>query len=102
MVPKQWREYPCEDYFSSPLAVGGYWSESGQLWLIEPAERVEEDTEAEFLQVGRPSCSFSTVGCLAIFPCKPHSNRVFEHRRITTCHHLPSTSASVEFTASQS
>jgi hypothetical protein len=23
-------------------------------WLIEPSERVEEDAEAEFLQVGRP------------------------------------------------
>ena len=53
-VPERWRGYPCEDYFSSPLAHQGYWDEQAQLWLIEPADRVEEDTEAEFLQVGRP------------------------------------------------
>jgi hypothetical protein len=52
-VPERWRGYPCEDYFSSPLAAEGYWDEPGQLWLIEPAERVEEDN-AGFLQVGRP------------------------------------------------
>ena len=53
-VPERWRDYPCLDYFSSPLAVTGSWSEPDQLWLIEPAERVEEEGEAEFLQVGRP------------------------------------------------
>ncbi len=52
-VPEQWRDYPCEDYFASPLANEGYWDEAAQLWLIEPAERVEEESEAEFLQVGR-------------------------------------------------
>jgi hypothetical protein len=53
-VPKQWRDYPCEDYFSSALATDGYWDDPGQLWLIEPCERVEEAPEAAFLQVGRP------------------------------------------------
>ncbi len=53
-VPERWRCYPCEDYFSSPLATSGYWDEPGQLWLIEPCERVEEAVDAEFLQVGRP------------------------------------------------
>ena len=53
-VPEHWREYPCEEYFSSALANDGYWDEPGQLWLIEPAERVEEDQDAEFLEVGRP------------------------------------------------
>jgi hypothetical protein len=53
-VPERWRDYPCDSYFSSPLATDGYWDEPGQLWLIEPSERVEEDAEAEFLQVGRP------------------------------------------------
>jgi hypothetical protein len=53
-IPHQWCGYPCDDYFSSPLAMQGYWDEPGQLWLIEPAERVEEDLQAEFLQVGRP------------------------------------------------
>ncbi len=53
-VPERWRGYPCEDYFSSPLAVDGYWDEAGQLWLIEPYERAQEEVEAGFLQVGRP------------------------------------------------
>jgi hypothetical protein len=53
-VPKRWRDYPCVDYFSSPLASDGYWDEPSQLWLIEACERVEEELEAGFLQVGRP------------------------------------------------
>lgn len=53
-VPPRWREYPCSDYFSSSLAGDGYWDEPGQLWLIEPCERVEEELEACFLQIGRP------------------------------------------------
>lgn len=53
-VPERWRDYPCEDYFLSPLATDGYWDESGQLWLIEPCERVVEEAAAAFLQVGRP------------------------------------------------
>jgi hypothetical protein len=53
-VPQQWREYPCEDYFDSPLALHGYWDEPGSIWYIVLVERVEEDREAQFLQVGRP------------------------------------------------
>jgi len=53
-VPEQWRGYPCEDYFSSPFAAGGYWDELAEVWLIEPVDRLEEEAEAEFLQVGRP------------------------------------------------
>jgi hypothetical protein len=53
-VPQQWRTYACEDYYSSSLSQQGYYDGPGYLWLIEPAERVEEDVEAEFLQVGRP------------------------------------------------
>jgi hypothetical protein len=52
-VPERYREYPCDDYFSSAFATNGFWDEAGQLWLIEPAERVEKQTEEEFLQVGR-------------------------------------------------
>jgi hypothetical protein len=48
------RDYPCQDYLSSTFATSGLWEESGQLWLIEPADRMLEDAEAEFLQVGRP------------------------------------------------
>ena len=36
------REFHCDDYFSSELAKNGYWDEGGQLWLVEPAERLEE------------------------------------------------------------
>ncbi len=61
-VPDQWRHYPCEDYFSSPLAGQGYCDEPAQLWLIEPAERVEEEQEAEFLQVGRPGVDSIGLG----------------------------------------
>jgi len=52
-IPEQWRDYPCQDYFSSRLAAEGHWDEHAQLWLIEPAERLEEEDEIEFLQVGR-------------------------------------------------
>ena len=53
-VPEQWRDYPCEDYFASSLAIEGFWDEAAQLWLIEPMMHLEEDDGAEFLQVGRP------------------------------------------------
>jgi hypothetical protein len=53
-VPERWSGYPCLDYFSSPLAITGYWDETVLHWVIEPAERIEEESEAEFLQVGRP------------------------------------------------
>jgi hypothetical protein len=35
-VPERWRGYPCEDYYSSPLATDGYWDEPGQLWSRIP------------------------------------------------------------------
>ena len=47
-IPALWRDYPCQDYFSSALATDGLWDESGQLWLIEPAGRVVEEAEGEF------------------------------------------------------
>lgn len=53
-VPERWSGYPSIDYFSSALASDGYWDEPGQLWLIEPCERVEEEQTVGFLQVGRP------------------------------------------------
>ena len=53
-VPEWWSDYHCTDYFSSQLATDGYWDEPGQLWLIETGERVEEEQEVAFLQVGRP------------------------------------------------
>jgi hypothetical protein len=53
-VPERWRDYHCEDYFETPLAQNGYWSEPGQWWIIEPTERVKEDCESGFLQIGSP------------------------------------------------
>lgn len=53
-VPARWQDYPCEDYFSSKLALGGYWDAGSQVWLIEPAGRIKEELEVGFLQVGRP------------------------------------------------
>ena len=59
-VPERWRGHPCGEYFSSQLAIEGFWDEPGQLWLIEPAERAQEEPEVEFLQVGRPG--FDSIG----------------------------------------
>lgn len=49
-----WPSYDCEDYLSSELAQNGYWDAQNQLWVIEPAARVQEDAESNFLEVGRP------------------------------------------------
>lgn len=46
--------YPCQDYLESEYARQGSWDESSQLWLIEPISRVEELSQIEFLQIGRP------------------------------------------------
>jgi hypothetical protein len=59
-VPEKWRGYACMDYFASPLADSGYWDEAGQLWLIEPYERIKEEQHTRFLQVGRPG--FDSIG----------------------------------------
>jgi hypothetical protein len=61
-VPDCWRDYPCQDYFSSPLAVDGLWDESSQLWLIESAEGVKEEAASKFLQVGRPGVDSIGLG----------------------------------------
>ena len=53
-VPNSLRAYPCEDYFQSDLSQTGYWDEACQHWLIEPVERIAEEAENAFLQVGRP------------------------------------------------
>jgi hypothetical protein len=38
----------------SALAQHGWWNEDGQCWYIEPAERLEEDTDLSLLVIGRP------------------------------------------------
>jgi hypothetical protein len=76
-VPAKWHDYTCNDYFSSHLAVDGYWDASGQLWLIEPCDRVEEDSEAEFLQVGRPG-----VDSIGFGYCKGHPGFWAYHRMV--------------------
>jgi hypothetical protein len=53
-VPARWRKYTCLDYFCSPIAVTGCWDDGAEHWLIEPADRIEEDLDAGFLQVGSP------------------------------------------------
>jgi len=56
------RDYPCEDYFSSPLAIKGYWDEPGEHWRIEPCERIKEEPLAMFLQVGQPGVDSIAFG----------------------------------------
>lgn len=46
--------YPCGDYLASTWVSDGFWDESAQLWLLEPAERVVEHPDLQFLQIGRP------------------------------------------------
>ena len=53
-IPDQFKKYDCADYFISELSDQGFWDEAGQVWLIEPASRVEELCDSRFLQVGRP------------------------------------------------
>jgi len=53
-VPGKWKAYDCADYFQSPLAEQGWWDEGGQYWYIEPAERVHESREQDFLIIGGP------------------------------------------------
>ncbi len=67
-VPEQWRDYPCAEYFRSQLAIDGYWDEPGQIWLIEPSDRISEDTIAEFLQVGRPGVDDVGFGYRKAYP----------------------------------
>ena len=52
--PLRWHDFGCDDYFSSPYAKHGYFDEADQYWLIEPANRVYEDAERQFLIVGGP------------------------------------------------
>jgi hypothetical protein len=52
IVPEQWRAFDCSDYFSSALAVHGYYDEEGEYWYIWPSHRVFEDTEKQFLVIG--------------------------------------------------
>ena len=49
-----WSDYQCEDYLEAPEAQQGYWDEPGQVWIIEPLDKVEERPGEAFLQVGRP------------------------------------------------
>jgi hypothetical protein len=53
-VPSHLRQYPCSDYFSSEWAERGCWDDHSGLWVIVPAQEVEEDPGLGFLQVGRP------------------------------------------------
>jgi hypothetical protein len=59
-TPSQFKSYPCDEYYQSALSLEGYWDEIDKLWLIEPAERVREQEDASFLQIGRPG--FDSIG----------------------------------------
>ena len=61
-IPDKWREYQCQDYFDSALPFEGSWDEHSQVWTIELLEGIEEDTKAEFLQVGRPGVDDTGFG----------------------------------------
>ena len=50
--PEQWRPFQCDDYFTSEYVRHGYWDEGGQYWYLEPYDRVFENEEAGFLDVG--------------------------------------------------
>lgn len=53
-VPELWRDFPCADYFESPICQTGWWDADGQCWYIEPAERLHEDEGREMLVIGHP------------------------------------------------
>jgi hypothetical protein len=55
-MPYDFQGYPCEDYFNSAEFIKGHWDESAQLWFTEPADKVAERPELDFLVIGRPGC----------------------------------------------
>ena len=50
--PERWTRFDCDDYFASPYAEDGYFDEPGQYWYVVPFDRVFENEEADFLDVG--------------------------------------------------
>jgi hypothetical protein len=52
-VPKRWLDFHCEDYFSEGWSEHGHFDEPSQTSLIVPLTEAYEDTDIEFLVVGR-------------------------------------------------
>jgi hypothetical protein len=50
--PERWKSFPCDDYFASTYCRTGYFDETGQYWYVVPFDRIFEDEEAGFLEVG--------------------------------------------------
>ena len=66
-IPKEFRDYPCSDYFDSNLALEGYWDEPNQILCILPATEVAELADYKgqplnFLCVGRPGVDGISFG----------------------------------------
>jgi hypothetical protein len=64
-IPKEFKDYPCSDYFDSSLAVN--WDERGQILCILPATEIEELIDyngqpLNFLRVGRPGVDGISFG----------------------------------------
>lgn len=53
-IPKIYRAYPCQEYFTSGDYRKGVWSEPEQLWIIVSEQNVTENHEIDFLMIGRP------------------------------------------------
>jgi hypothetical protein len=53
VTPKRWLDFHCEDYFSEGWSEHGHFDEPSQTWVIVPLTEAYEDTDIEFLVVGR-------------------------------------------------
>ncbi len=53
-VPEKWHDFPCADYFESPLCLTGWWDSAGQCWYIEPLERLRVNQARGMLVIGGP------------------------------------------------
>jgi len=52
-TPKRWLDFHCEDYFSEGWSEHGHFDEPAQTSVIVPLTEAYEDTDIEFLIVGR-------------------------------------------------
>jgi hypothetical protein len=52
-TPKQWSAYPCGDYLAGHWWQSGHFDELSQTLVIVPLSDAYENTDIEFLAVGR-------------------------------------------------
>ncbi len=62
MIPVEYQEYPCSDYFGSFLSHTGLWDDDAQFWLIVRADKIVERKEVDFLAVGGPGIDLIDFG----------------------------------------